>query len=149
MVSYYKYLVGLGLFSGTVSELMRSPKYGIQAWVNHIDGWYNNSPAGTRIFFIRYEDLKSNTFDTLKGLYATIGFVIPDEVLRSAIAESAFDKMKQHEEAWNSGGRPVAETFTFMRKGQSGAWGEEMTEEDGVYARMLSSKYLDKFGYKA
>lgn len=147
MVSYYKFLVGLGEFSGSVSDLIRSPKYGIETWINHVEEWHYCSPASMRIIFVRYEDLKSNTYATLRGLYEAIGFVIPDEVLNIAIEESSFDKMKLLERAWNYGGRPVGDNFTFMRKGVSGAWENTLTDDDLVYVRTVSEKYLNKFGY--
>lgn len=147
MVSYYKFLVGLGEFSGSISELIRSPKYGIETWVKHVHEWHGGSPVDLRIVFIRYEDLKLNIFATLKKMYETMGFAIPDEVLHAAIKESSFDKMKQLQDDWNFGGRPAADNFTFMRKGESGAWGHDLTADDEIYIRSVAERYLDKFGY--
>lgn len=147
MVSYYKFLVGLGQFSGTVSDLIRSPRYGIDAWVNHVDSWYFKSEASLRITIVRYEDLKNDSYSALKHLYNTLGFEISDEVLNLAIQKSSFDNMKILEKAWNYGGRPVAENFKFMQKGVSGSWNEILSENDHAYICKASEKILLEFGY--
>lgn len=147
MVSYYKFLVGLGQFSGTISDLIRSSRYGIDSWINHVGSWYLKSPASLRIYFMRYEDLISDAFSTLGALYRQLGFEIPSHILNEAIEKSSFDNMKRLENEWNYGGRPVADGFTFMRKGVAGGWTSDLSNDDRTYIDNACNSLLQKFGY--
>lgn len=147
MISYYKFLVGLGQFSGSISDLIRSPKYGIGVWVDHVNSWYFKSPASLRINFLRYEDLKIDPYLALNRLYNMLGFEIPSDVLSLAIKKSSFDNMQILEKAWNYGGRPLADNFKFMQKGASGSWSDIVSDEDQAYMWEVGEKVLIKFGY--
>ena len=63
MVSYFKFLSGLGQYKGNISKFIRSKNFGIESWVKHVEGWlsYNNPALG--IIVLRYEDLKKDSFE--------------------------------------------------------------------------------------
>jgi hypothetical protein len=147
LVSYHKFLRGLGQFSGTISDLIRSPRYGITAWVSHVNSWYSKTDASLRIIFLRYEDLKIDSHSTLKHLYATLGFDVPDDILVRAINKSSFESMRQSERIWNYGGRPIADNFRFMQKGTSGGWEYIFSDADREHIWRVGGDLLHKFGY--
>ena len=147
MLSYYRYLTGLGEFSGSISDLIRSSSYGIRAWVQHIDSWYLKSQASLRICFVRYEDLKKDAYAEVLRIYNTLGLEVPDDVLKQAICDSSFENMKQLEQEWNYGGRPVAGSFKFMQQGSSGTWNGTLSVSDSTYIESVGRDIMSRFGY--
>ena len=147
MVSFFHFSCSLNLFSGSLSEFIRSPIYGIESWCTHLKSWYEDSPIALRIYFMRYEDMKNNTFDTLNAMYTMLGHHIPENVLQRAIELSSFSKMKESENKWAYGGRPSGKQMTFMRKGKSGAYSNELSKEDIDYINTIAGKLMSQFNY--
>lgn len=120
MLSYFHFLRGLGTFDGSISDLIRSDKYGVRSWVQHVQGWFMDSPPALNFLMVRYEDLKSDPVKQLKNIYYHLGFDIPDEILTNAIQLSSFQNMKRLEDELQYGGRPIKDKFNFMRSGNAG-----------------------------
>lgn len=147
MVSYYHFLLGLDSFNGDIKSLIRSESFGIAAWCEHVRGWMEDTSAATRFIFIRYEDLKSEPFHTLKKIYGFIGYELEEYVLESAVKKSSFENMKALEGEYAYGGRDVAEKLRFIRKGKTSGGKEELDSEDIAYIKQVAGKWMNKFGY--
>ena len=81
MISYYNFLQGLGHFNGTLSNLIESKRFGIQAWVNHVENWLFHSPASLAFMMVRYEDLKIDPLFEVNRIYSHLGFSLPQTIL--------------------------------------------------------------------
>lgn len=147
LVSYYYFMKGLGGYSGSLSQLIRSEMYGISAWLKHVEGWIDNSPASLPFFMIKYEDLKLNAESELFKVYEQLGYVIPDSILSKAVEMSSFSNMKVAEKKLNYGGRPVTNNFKFMRKGVSGEGKDEISASDHEYIINHAGDMLSRLGY--
>ena len=53
LVSYYKFQIGLGNYSGSLSDFIRSEN-GIKNWNKHVIGWFLQSPASLPFYLIKY-----------------------------------------------------------------------------------------------
>lgn len=149
LISYYYFLRGLGHFDGDLSSLIRSESFGIAAWVRHIEGWLN-SPAGLRIAFVRYEDLKADTSKELCRLYGLLGHELDAGIVTQAIRASSFEVMRASELDWNYGQRPgvIHRNLKFMRSGKSGEWKEALSANDLTYIESVAKPYMQHFCYE-
>jgi hypothetical protein len=147
LISYFYFLRDLGQHSGTLSELIRSKKYGILAWKNHVLGWLDQSPVSLPFMMVRYEDLKSKCESEISRLYGQLGFSIPEEVLKKTTELSSFSNMKALEKSLNYGGRPIGEKFQFMRKGTSGDGKLEISKADNDFILQQAGDILKRLGY--
>lgn len=148
MVSFFHFLRGLGSFEGDISVLVRSPKYGINAWCKHVRSWLALSPETQNLMFVRYEDLKKDTPSTIKGLYALLGHQVDDALLQAAIEASSFENMRALERDYGYGGRDVSRTLKLMRKGEAGSWKEEVPRRDAEYIKQVAADWMAHFGYE-
>ena len=147
LVSYFHFACGLNAFSGTLAEFVRSPTFGAEAWNTHVKSWFEDSPVALRIYFMRYEDMKTDAFGTLNAMYKMLGHRIPENILQRAIELSSFSKMKESENAWAYGGRPSGKKMNFMRQGKAGAFSNELTREDIDYINTITGEFMDQFNY--
>jgi hypothetical protein len=147
MVSYYYFLKKLGLWQGGLSQLIRSPIYGIEAWCRHVQGWVEKTPVSSRIEFLRYEDMKSDPLKVLTQIYMLLGHQIPLEIMDQSIALSSFENMKKLEADYNFGGDFRFPGFEFVRKGKPGSYREEISDADLALINEKASRWLSVFGY--
>jgi hypothetical protein len=147
MVSYYYFLRNLRLFKEDITNLIRSPLYGIEAWCRHVQGWVEKPPASDRIDFVRYEDIKSDPLRVLTRIYSLLGHQVPQEVLEQAIDLASFENMKKLEEDYNYGGDFRFPGFEFVRQGKAGSYGAEISGRDLDFINAKASRWLSVFGY--
>ncbi len=147
MVSYYWFLKNLGSFNGSLSEMIRSPLFGINAWCKHVQSWVEKTPASVSIDFVRYEDLKSNPSEVLRRLYKLLGYTIPNDIFLESIELSSFENMKKLEEFYNYGGDMRFADFKFMRKGKAGTYKTELSKEDISFINQTASRWISIFRY--
>lgn len=148
LVSYFNFLSTFGNYSGGIKEFIRSPNLGINAWCDHVSGWFDCSPIETRFIYIRYENLKSSPQNTLSETYRHLGFEIDERILADAIASSSFERMKTLEMKYDYGGRDFAENIGFMRQGKHGGWKSVLDENDIKFINNVAERWLNKFGYE-
>jgi len=149
MVSYYKFMVGLGSYKGTLSEFIRSPDYGVATWVSHVQGWLDvgNNPS-LQIILIRYEDLKVSSSIEIKKVFRFFGFHLDDSILDYVTSKTSFSFMKQLEEELYFNGRHIAKDFKFMRSGKVGANNAEFNKNDIEFIREIAGPLMKKYNYE-
>lgn len=147
MISYYNFLRGLGWFNGTISDLIRSPEYGINSWVSHLKGWLDESPASLPFMLVRYEDLKSDTASQLNSIYKLLGFDIPIPIVNEAVEKSSFDNMKRLEGEYSYGGRSFKNSLSFVRSGKTGEGKTVLSEADLSQIMKSAKPYMERLGY--
>jgi len=149
MVSYYKFMCGLGGYKGTISDFIRSKQYGISAWASHVEGWL--SPGNNQsmaIILIRYEDLKADSGIQMQKVFRFFGFHVDDSIKDNVTMKTSFSVMKQMEEDVYVSGRPIAGDFRFMRKGKSLDNNADLSAVDRSYLREIAGSLMKKFNYE-
>jgi hypothetical protein len=147
MVSYYWFLRNLGEFNGDLSQLIHSPVYGIASWCRHVQGWVERSTVGTSIDFLRYEDIKADPLKVLTRIYTLMGFSVPEEILQDAMHLSSLENMKRLESEYNYGGDFRFPGFKFVRKGETGGYKTELSENDINFINQQAATWLSLFHY--
>ncbi len=99
MVSYYNYLQDHGA-SIEFEKFVKSEKFGIKTWGNHVNSWLNNSDKVQKIHLIKYEDLQKNALASMTELCLNLGIDVEEETIKKAILNSDLKSMKESEELY-------------------------------------------------
>ncbi|MDF1809497.1 MAG: sulfotransferase domain-containing protein [Phycisphaerales bacterium] len=68
---------------------------GFGNWKSHIESWQRNNSFP--VLTVKYEDLKSNTSESLKAMIDFIGLDIDEDRITQAVKSSSFDSMRAME----------------------------------------------------
>lgn len=133
-ISYFHYLNARNDTQdlGGLSEFLRHRKWGLPAWCKHVANWLLHADL-----VIRYEDLSSNTENTMREVLGVLGGrFIDDQVLQMAIERSSFEHIRALEvERGLPSSSEFKEGFRFTRMGTTGGWQEEFSKSDCSYIR--------------
>jgi hypothetical protein len=147
LTSYYDMATKLDWFRGSVDEFLASEKFGIAAWVRHVESWVTQRDPGTRINFIRYEDLKKKPADVLARLYRLFGVNADRAVLDAAVAQSSFAEMKADEDFYKELSQERNTAFKFMRKGETAGFTNELSPAQIARIEDGTREWMERFGY--
>lgn len=113
-------------------------------WNNHVNSWVNQS--NLPIIVLRYEDMKTNTFETFSKALNFIGIHSSDEEIKQAIIYSDIKEMQKQEVEKGFKEKPY-QTSTFFRKGETGNWRNELPEN--LVKSICNSHFemMKQFGY--
>jgi aryl sulfotransferase len=127
------------------AELAEQLRQRLGTWSDHVRGWVDEAPFPVHV--VRYEDCLDDPMATFGAAleFAGLGPVDPER-LAGAVARAAFERLRDAEE--NGGFRErSAAAERFFRRGQAGAWRDEMPPE--VAAGMLAEhrEIMARFKY--
>ena len=94
-----------------------------QEWAEFYESWLSARDYGWKVHVVRFEDLKSNGFETLAAAAAEFGIQSNAETLNMAIEGSTFEVMRNHED------HAVSDDRRIMRRGLPGEWREWFTSQ--------------------
>ena len=117
MNSYYIFLKQLGVFKGNIEDFVKHPKYGIDAWLSHVNSWLDRGMSSQRVHLVKYEDLIKRPFEEIKKIYGNLGLPISEENIKAAIESSSISNMKISEALHNKN-NPNYHEFEFVGKGE-------------------------------
>ena len=115
MQSYYHFTTNNSSFNGTFEEFIRSEKFGIKTWVNHVESWIQPQKV-LKFHYLKYEDLIDYPFETISNLYKNIGWKINKEKINQSINLSSFENMKELNDHYKE--FCPFRKYDFVRKGQ-------------------------------
>lgn len=151
VVSLYFQLTKRDLtFAGTLSELIRDERYGVEAILRFHRDWQSLAPSVRGLHVVRYEDMRADSTAALRDLLAFLGAAVPDEALTEAISFASFDRMREME-ASGRFSRKYGEKLTprdasdpesfKVRKGKVGGFVEVMSPDDIAYCNELLRRH--------
>lgn len=117
MISYHKYLTGLDVVDMSFFDFVKSKKYGISTWVNHINSWIKNTNNTQRMHIVTYESLLEKPEATLKNLFENLGISISNDSIIKSVELSSFSNMKKSEKKYRDN-NPFYK-LNFVRKGSN------------------------------
>ncbi|TCJ20693.1 glycosyltransferase [Rubrobacter taiwanensis] len=94
---------------------------------------YDKHPG--RKALVRYEDLRRDTFGTLKAMYRDLGIAVDDERLQVAIEKHSWERIPPEEKG----------TGKFFRKGCIGGWKEDLSDEQVRIIEEVTGHLLSEF----
>ncbi len=106
------------LAPGQIPQLMGS-------WSEHVSSW--TAEPDPRVIYMRYEDMKHDPAETFHRTAMHLGLPFSRDDVIAAEAAVKFDKIQAKEK--DQGFKEKMGGEAFFRKGKTGSWKEEMTEE--------------------
>jgi hypothetical protein len=84
---------------------------------------------------VRYEDLVSDTLETMRRLYAALGIEVDPNELAKAVEKHSWENVPEVEKGRGK----------FYRKGTPGAWREDLTPEQARTVERITAPLLEEF----
>lgn len=117
----------------------------VSDWSSHVQSWINSKEFP--VVIVKYEELISSPYESMLKILKAMGRSDVDPwVLKSAIKNNSFQNLvkREHEQGFKEKGRmsPV-----FFRKGKSGSWKEELTEDQVSKVCKAHKETMLKFNY--
>lgn len=137
-VSFYHYATGSKEYNynGTVSEMLRHPSMGLEAFLAHYKSWSERAKL-----ILKYEDVKNAPFEHFSMLLDFYGIQRSEDEIHTAIARSDFSAMKKAQANSNSLKAEFKEGHQFVRSGKSAQWKELFSSQDVEYYEKLRKQY--------
>jgi hypothetical protein len=148
IVSYYNYLLYLNRLSAntSISEFIRSKKYGVNNWLQHSKSWYfQTKPSGQLVKIFRYEDLLADTEKQLFLVMELLGIHLNEQQLKQAIELSSKDRMKASEKK-HFPTHKLNPKMSFVREGAAKK-GQKLSEEDQNFIEDVTREMASLLGY--
>jgi estrone sulfotransferase len=144
MLSYYNMRTSakLNRFTGSFSEFIRHPSYGLPGWMRHYSTWL---PRATVLMI--YEEFRSDTCATIRRTFHALGHEIPEDLLLAAIERSTIERMREKEavQGIRDADRFDA-SFNAVRTGASKQWIDTFSESDLTYYHQLREQHgVDRY----
>ena len=141
------------IFSGTISEMIRSPKYGIRSMVQVMNAWLREFEGHPSFHLLRYESFKADPISEFRKLLKCLGISVDEIRLERAVEFSSFDKMKQMEKRGafdDSILMPAdlddSESYK-VRRGRIGGYVDYLGQEDINFLNEEISRLSPEFGF--
>ncbi len=113
------------------------------SWSGHVLSW---TRAKIPICVLRYEDMKQNPVETFKMAVRFLKLTQEENRIKSALTLSTFEELQRQEK--KMGFREKSpETEMFFRRGEVGAWRDELTGGQARRIIMDHGKVMRSFGY--
>lgn len=139
MVSYHAYETARlnPRFVGTLSEFMRHPKFGLEAWCAHYTSWRDRVRT-----VVRYETLKAADEPVFTEMLRLVDLSVDPGLIKSAADCARADRIRKIEEkaekALHTG---YGKEFKFIRSGKSGTWKNLFSDEDVAFYADVKARY--------
>jgi len=127
-------------FTGSISDFIRSDKYGVNNIINFYNIWYENRTIPKEFLLLRYEEMHKNTEEVLARTLKFLGLDEVDyHIIRKAVKFASFSNMKKMEKDnffKRKAIRPVNindDDSYKVRRGIVGGYYNYLSEEDIKY----------------
>lgn len=145
MESFYDYRRGRWNDDvGTFAEFVRSKRWGVPAWRDHVESWEDNWDV-----LVRFEDLKQDSLAELRRIVALFDHEFDEATLEYAAERSSFETMRRMEETYGKPERYGADSdYTFMREGTADRGESQLDDADYRYLDEAAGDVMDQYGYE-
>jgi aryl sulfotransferase len=127
-------------------RLDRQLRQKLRGWSAHVASWLDQTDLP--VCLIRYEDLQADTIGVLRRALAFVGHPASDDDIRRAAAHADFAELRRQEQAKGFIEGPVGPGGLFFRRGEAGAWREELTPEEIARIEAAHAPMMQRLGYE-
>lgn len=146
MASYYVFLTKLGWYQGSFEQMVKSSRFGIQAWRRHVRSWLDSIPPTHSFMIVRYEDLVAGAGAEIQRVYRQLGWDLDGVLVAEAVKKSGLETMRNEEELFNRD-HPALADFSLTRDGKADGARREMNDSLKAYIEAVASAEMMRFGY--
>jgi hypothetical protein len=137
------------VYSGTLSEFLRDPHYGIEKIVVFYELWQAARDVPDALLVVSYEEMHADPGKVLRETLAFMGAGdVPERVVADAVEYGRFDNMRRLEQAGGLGegsrlrAADAADASSYKtRKGKVGGFAETLCEADLAYAKRVMAEH--------
>ena len=117
------------------------------AWHLHVASWLEQSDIPVQL--VRYEDMLSDAEAVLRRAAAFTGLDASGDGLARAVRFSGFAELRRQEQQEGfSEAMLAAEYRSFFRRGEAGAWRDELTPEQVARIEAVQGAMMHRLGYE-
>ncbi len=117
------------------------------SWSTHVQSWLDVREFP--VLFLRYEDMVTDTFSVFKKALQFLQYTsFTDEEISKAIEVTGFKRLQEAERT-DGFREKLNNNYSFFRKGKTGGWKEELTEEQIQKIIGVHHRLMQLFGYPA
>ncbi|MBT5434026.1 MAG: sulfotransferase domain-containing protein [Alphaproteobacteria bacterium] len=114
------------------------------SWSQNVESW--TAQPNPALHVMRYEDMLADPLRAFTGLTGFLGLKAADDKIDEAIERSSFKTLQDQEERQGFAERGRLQK-QFFRKGRSGSWREELSDEQVVAIVQHNRAQMARFGY--
>ena len=118
----------------------------LPGWSGHIASWLDQSDIP--VYLVRYEDLQTDTVGTFRRALAFAGRPAGDADIRRAVGNADFGELRRQEQDKGFSERPRLSDGAFFRRGEAGAWRDELTTEQVARIEAEHAPMMQRLGYE-
>jgi aryl sulfotransferase len=115
-------------------------------WSGFAESWLTQTDLP--VLLVRYEDMQSDATGTLGRVMTFAGNPQPAEALARAAALADFARLKRQEAETGFRERPPQARGGFFRRGEAGAWRDELTPEQAARIEAAHGPMMTHLGYE-
>ena len=134
-----------GAFCDRTDRQANQLRQQLPGWSGHAETWL--AQRDIPIHVVRYEDLKADTAATLRCALEFSGRTASDEDIARAVAFSDFPELKRQEDATGFREASPKARAGFFRRGEAGAWRDELTPEQVERIEQAHATMMRRLGY--
>jgi hypothetical protein len=153
MISYYDRGKHLGVFSDLgfdqfVPQFLEGQTNTSGSWSAHVRSWLDSRLAPDKnLLLIRFEDMRTDTEDTLTKILDFLGVSGNPEKVREAIEANSLEEMKAKENASRMLPKMSDNEGRFVRKGEIAGWRARLTRDQAELVLRYAASELERLGY--
>lgn len=147
MVSYYHYKrATVPNWNLPLSNFLLQRQQWPCSWEDHVRGWLEHQRNG-QFIVVRYEEMHRDATSVLQRVLGHSGASFLSSDIDRALAMSKFERMRALEETFGVEGTKYAGE-RFVRKGQIGAWRNELGPADQNILQAVYGDLAREFGFE-
>jgi aryl sulfotransferase len=113
-------------------------------WSTHVKSWLDQTEIP--VHPVKYEDLRGDTAGVLAAALRFAGQEEPCQDIERAVAHSDFSELRRQEDSVGFRER-LSTTTPFFRRGEAGAWRDELTAVQCARIEAAHSHIMIRLGY--
>ncbi len=118
----------------------------VPSWSGHIASWLDQDDIPVHL--IRYEDMQADTFATFREALDFAGRPASNDDIRRAVSYADFTELRRQENEKGFGETPRRPGGQFFRRGEAGAWRDELTAEQAAGIEAAHAPMMRRLGYE-
>jgi aryl sulfotransferase len=134
-----------GIYAGRTDRQPAQFRQKLLDWSGHVASWLDQQDIPVHL--VRYEDLKRDTVGTLLAAMRFVGFPVTPGAAVRAVSLTAFGDLRDQERELGFGEAP-RNGNVFFRRGEAGAWRDELTVEQVVSIESAHGMTMARLGYE-
>jgi aryl sulfotransferase len=131
--------------AGTHSRLPDQLRQFVGSWSDHAHSWLDQPEV--RAHIVRYEDLRRDPERALAGILGACGLALDPARIRVATEFSDFAELQRQEREHGFRERPATSRGPFFRRGEVGAWRDELPAPLADRLVQTHREMMTRFGY--